>query len=150
MLKLLGKEEPNFSLFSQSFPCGSAGKESTRNVGYLGSIPGLGKIRWRRERLPTPVFRPGEFHGLYSPRGCKQSDLTEQRSLLLHFLQQQEGWGDFSGGPTARNPPANAEDLCSTPGVGRSPGEGKGYPLQCSCLERSTDCVGHGVTKSRT
>ena len=26
-----------------------------------------GKIPWRREWLPTPVFRPGEFHGLYSP-----------------------------------------------------------------------------------
>ena len=27
----------------------------------------IGKIPWRRERLPTPVFWPGEFHGLYSP-----------------------------------------------------------------------------------
>jgi len=41
-------------------------------------IPGLGKIPWRRERLPTPVFRPGEFHGLYSPWGCKESDATER------------------------------------------------------------------------
>ena len=38
---------------------------------------GVGKIPWRRERLPTPVFRPGEFHGLYSPWGRKQSDMTE-------------------------------------------------------------------------
>ena len=29
----------------------------------------VGKIPWRRERLPTPVFWPGEFHGLYSPWG---------------------------------------------------------------------------------
>ena len=29
--------------------------------------PWVGKIPWRRERLPTPVFWPGEFHGLYSP-----------------------------------------------------------------------------------
>ena len=29
----------------------------------------VGKILWRRERLPTPVFWPGEFHGLYSPWG---------------------------------------------------------------------------------
>ena len=35
---------------------------------------------WRRERLPTPVFWPGEFHGLYSPWGCKESDTTEQLS----------------------------------------------------------------------
>ena len=40
-------------------------------------------MAWRRERLPTPVFWPGEFHGLYSPWGCKQSDTTERLSLLL-------------------------------------------------------------------
>ena len=32
---------------------------------------------WRRERQPTPVFWPGEFHGLYSPWGCKESDTNE-------------------------------------------------------------------------
>ena len=32
---------------------------------------------WRRERLPTPVFWPGEFHGLYSPWGRKELDTTE-------------------------------------------------------------------------
>ena len=37
----------------------------------------VGKIPWRRERLPTPVFWPGEFHGLYSPWGHKESDTTE-------------------------------------------------------------------------
>ena len=36
---------------------------------------------WRRERLPTPVFRPGEFHGLYSPWGRKEADTTETLSL---------------------------------------------------------------------
>ena len=38
------------------FPCGSAAKESTCNVGNLGLIPGLGRFPWRRERLPTPAF----------------------------------------------------------------------------------------------
>ena len=38
----------------------------------------------RRERLPTPVFWPGEFHGLYSPWGHKESDTTEQLSLPLN------------------------------------------------------------------
>ena len=41
----------------------------------------VGKIPCRRERLPTPVFWPGEFHGLYSPWGCKESNTTEQLSL---------------------------------------------------------------------
>ena len=34
----------------------------------------------QRERLPTPVFWPGEFHGLCSPWGCKESDTTERLS----------------------------------------------------------------------
>ena len=43
--------------------------------------PWVGKIPWRREWLPTPVFWPGEFLGLYSPWGLKESDTTEQLSL---------------------------------------------------------------------
>ena len=40
-----------------------------------------GKIPWRMERLPTPVFWPGESHGLYSPWGHKESDMTGRLSL---------------------------------------------------------------------
>jgi len=48
--------------------------------GYISlSFP----FSWRRERLPTPVFWPGEFHGLYSPRGHKKSDMTFTLSLLF-------------------------------------------------------------------
>ena len=42
-----------------------------------GFNPWVGKIPWRRERLPTPVFWPGEFHGLCCPWGRKESDRTE-------------------------------------------------------------------------
>ena len=63
-------------MFKMGFPCGSAGKESACNVGDLGS-PWVGKIPWRRERLPTPVLWPGEFHGLYSPWGGKELDMTK-------------------------------------------------------------------------
>ena len=45
--------------------------------------PSVGKIPWRTERLPTPVFWTGEFHGIYSPWGGKGSDMTER--LSLHF-----------------------------------------------------------------
>ena len=45
--------------------------------------PQVGKIPWRRERLPTPVLWPGEFHGLYSEWGPKELDTTEGRSLSL-------------------------------------------------------------------
>ena len=50
-------------------------------MGDLDSIPGSGRFPWRRERLPTPVFWPGEFDGLYSPWGHKESDRTERLSL---------------------------------------------------------------------
>ena len=57
-----------------------------------------------------------------------------------------------------KNLPANAGDirnLCSTPGLGRSPGGGHGNPLQDSCLENPMDrgdwqAIVHGVTKSPT
>ena len=41
-------------------------------------------------------------------------------------------------------------DLCSAPGLGRYPGEGKGYPFQYSDLENSMDCIVHGFAKSQT
>ena len=40
-------------------------------------------IHWKRDRLPTPVFWPGEFHRLDSPWGCKELDVTDQLSLSL-------------------------------------------------------------------
>ena len=47
--------------------------------------PWVGKIPWKRERLPTSVFWPGEFHGLYSPWGHKELDMSEQLSLVLNI-----------------------------------------------------------------
>ena len=49
---------------------------------------------WRREKLPIPVFWPGEFHGLYSPWGGKDSDITERLLLSLPDL----GCTKVSGG----------------------------------------------------
>ena len=43
----------------------------------------------------------------------------------------------FSGGTVVKNPPANAEDTDSFPGLGGSPGEGNGNPLQYFCLKKS-------------
>ena len=56
----------------------------------------------------------------------------------------------FPGGSAGEESACNAGDLGLIPGLGRSPGEGKGYPLQHSGLENSMGCIVHGVTKSRT
>ena len=80
----------------------------------------IGKIRWRRDRLPTPVF-------LGFP--CGSAGKESARDDL--------GW-------------INVVDLGWIPGLGRSPGEGKGYPLQYSGLENSMDCIVRGVAKSLT
>ena len=54
---------PGYPLVFLGFPCGAAGKESACNAGDPGSIPGLGRSPGIRERLPTPLFWPGEFQG---------------------------------------------------------------------------------------
>ena len=56
----------------------------------------------------------------------------------------------FPGGSAGKESACSVEDLGSIPGLGRSPGGGKGCPLQDSCLENPMDCMVHGVTKSRT
>ena len=69
-------------------------------MGDLGSIPGLGRSASEgKGYLSTAVFWPGEFHGLYSLWGCKESDTAEQLSLsiiLVHSWHQVElailGW----------------------------------------------------------
>ena len=78
----------------KGFPHGSDGKESACNVGDPSLIPELGRLSWRKECLPTPVFLPGEFHGQrklmgYNPWGHKELDMTE----WLILLSRSCGWG---------------------------------------------------------
>ena len=56
----------------------------------------------------------------------------------------------FPCGSAGKESTCNAGDLGSIPELGRSPGEGKGYPLQYSGLENSMDCIVYGVAKHRT
>ena len=62
--KIPWMEKPG-RLQSMGFLCGSVGKESACNAGNLGLIPELGRSPGEGKG-PTPVFWPGEFHGLYS------------------------------------------------------------------------------------
>ena len=56
----------------------------------------------------------------------------------------------FPGGSAGKESACNVGDLDLILGLGRSPGEGKGYALQYSGLENSMDCIVHGVAKSQT
>ena len=70
------------------FPCGSAGKESAYNARHLGLILGLEDPLEKGKATHSSIW-PGEFPGLYSPWGRKESDTTEQ--LSLHFKLKNPG-----------------------------------------------------------
>ena len=71
--------------------------------------------------------------------------------LIIVCLPQLKGNQGFPDGSAGKESAFNAGDLGSTPGFGRAPGEGKGYPLKYSGLENPMDlCTVHGVAKSQT
>ena len=72
----------------------------------------------------------------------KQQNSTKQLSFNKKL--------SFPYGSTGKESACNVGDLGSIPGLGRSPGEGTGYPLQYSGLENSRDCIVHGAAKSQT
>ena len=76
-----------------------------------------------------------------SPWGHKELGTTER--LTHRDLTIVMG---FPCGSAGKESPCNAGDLGSILGLGRSPGEGKGYPFQYSGLENFMDCKVHGVT----
>ena len=72
-----------------------------------------------------------------------------------HYWATELNWKltkGFPCGSAGKKSACNVGDLGLIPGLGRSPGEGKGYPLQCSGLENPVDCIciAHGVTESWT
>ena len=70
----------------------------------------------------------------------------KQLSTAQHIdtTKRKEG---FHCGSAGKESTCNVGDMCLIPGLGRSPGEGKGYPFQYSGLESSMDCIVHGVTR---
>ena len=115
-----------------------------------GFDPWVGKMPCRRERLLTPVFWPGEFHGLYNPKSWMQLSLSVQQNTVILTLYL---YGTL-GGSYSKVSVCNAGDPGSIPGSGRSPGEGNGNPLQYSCLVNPMDreacqATVHGVYSPR-
>ena len=62
----------------------------------------------------------------------------------------QIGYQGFPAGSAGKKSACNVGDLGLIPGLGKSLGEGNGYPLQYSGLENSRDCIVHGVAKNWT
>ena len=85
MLQFMRFQRVGHDLATECFPGSSAGKALSAMQGRPGFHPWDGKMPWRRKRLPTPVFWPEEFHGLYSPWGRKESDTIERLSLSLVY-----------------------------------------------------------------
>ena len=84
---------------------------------------------------------------------CNSGDPFDSWVGKIHWTRDRLPTPVFLGfpcGSAGKESTCNAGDLGSIPGLGRYPGEGKGYPLQYCSLENSMDCTGHGVTKSWT
>ena len=80
---------------------------------------------------------------------------SEESRILSLISHQISAPGDFPGGSDGKGSARNGGDLGWIPGLGRSPGGGRGNPLQYSCLENPMDrgawqATVHGVSKSLT
>ena len=80
---------------------------------------------------------------------AQEGTLGLMANSLCHYFRAPSRLG-FPGGSAGEESTYNSGDVGSIPGLGRSPGEGKGYPLQYSGLENSMDCTVHRVTNSWT
>ena len=89
---------------------------------------------------PGCIQRPGSLHNIVKSPEVGFDTPPPPIYLPLHF----------PGGSSGKESAPNAGDLDLIPGLGRSPGEGKGYPLQYSGLKNSMDSIVHGVPKSQT
>ena len=100
--------------------------------------------------LPFPLSVP------HSPMSVHFEEVSfpyHNKALILFFFLFY--WSiiyftGFSCGSAGKESACTVGDLSLIPGLGRSPGERKGYPLQYSGLENSMDCIVHGVAKSQT
>ena len=114
------------------------------------SMPGFPVLHYLPELAQTHVHWISDAiqpsHVLSSP-SPPAFNLSQHQGLFQWVISSHQG---FPCGSAGKESSCNAGDLVSIPGLGRSPGEGKGYTLQYSGLENSMDCVGHGVAKNRT
>ena len=77
------------------------------------------------------------------------NSLTNPLSTLVYIWPTVSFTSGFPGGSAGKASARNVGDLGLIPGLRKSPGEGKGYPLQYFGLENSMDYIVHGVTRVR-
>ena len=98
---------------------------------------------------PAPALNLSQHQGLF-----QWVSSSHQVAIVLELQSFQRifrvDFLGFPGGSAGKESTCSMGDLGLIPGLGRSPGEGKGYPLQYSGLENSKDCIVHGVAKSWT
>ena len=117
-------------------------------------IPGLG--RSTGEGIGYPLQYSDLENSMYCslPRSSVHGILQARILSELPFNSHRQLWSlkfrCFPHSSVGKESACNAGDPCSIPGLGRSLGEGKGYPCQYFSLENSMDCIVHGVTKSWT
>ena len=88
--------------------------------------------------------QPHTYMDPFSPRPLSPPGCHVTLSRIPWAIQ----WG-FPGGSAGKESTCSVGDLGSIPGLGRSPVEGNGYPLQYSDLENSTDCTVHAKSWTR-
>ena len=105
-------------------------------------------------RHPVHQVRFGPWTVVWQPlsNSVAEKKMEMQTGYFLRFKMFFASFLDlgFSCGLAGKESACNAGDLGSIPALGRSPGEGKHYPLRYSGLENSMDCIVHGVKKSQT
>ena len=130
---------------SEGLPSCLSGRESACQCRRYGFDPWVRKIPWSRKQQLTSVFLPGESHGQRNLAGYIQSMGSQRVGYDWATKHASDSWG-FPGGSVVKNLTANAGDMGSIPGSGRSPGEGNGNPLQFSCLGNPMDIAAWQAT----
>ena len=101
-------------------------------MGDLGLISRLGRSLGEGKDYPL------QYSGLGNSTDCIVHGIAKSQILLSDLHNTS---GGFPCGSAGEESTCNPGDLGSIPGLGRSPGEGKGYPLLYSCLENLMDHI---------
>ena len=119
---------------------------------WWATVRGVAKSQTQLKQLSTQaccLFTTSQLHPLLIPHLCQGLFLRHKSHHSAHHSSQKhsnallwlqnKGHAGFPGGSDGKASACNARDPGSIPGLGRSPGEGNGNPLQYSCLKNSMD-----------